>query len=746
MLVASGGKANSAILLGRSPSWLEEHAASELAKYLAMISGTEIPIARTPPSGVGVLAIGRPETNEITELARGKGLTGLSRENPGGDGFVIESIVLEGREVLLVGGSSDRGTLYAVYALLENVLGVGFFRDGELVPKQDTIDLVDLHISDSPRFQYREDGSGCIFAYSTPYWDMDDWKRELDWRAKKRVNMIWPFRIGGNIVGEILHDWGVLDQAPPGRREPTLDEEVHEYARKLGMRIPVILPNGSLPDAFYDKRRDARTLVTQYSEYPPTRQLHPLDPDLRRLVVDFIRRYTERYGTDHLYIAEFVSESVILEGADDIQQVRGDFARAISHALSEADPEGIWLPSSWSWDMFHDPPEGWTPEDVRAYLDAITAPVLVWDIWSEEAAKYEVTQHFFGRPWGFGVLHSFGGNSYLHGDVPGLIDRVRNLLRNPKADSCILFSSGPEIIGYNEFYLEAAARLSWNPLEVTLGGFVEDYCRHRYGETWASKIEPAWWELVASVYGPDSGSIVILMDPLYWLRPNLSLLHGAEKVQDRAAQLWQLREAYVPRLRRAMEIFLQSPDLLEGNVMARKDLVDIARQWIAERFNIEIRRARDAFLSGETEEFETAAEASLTILDQQIRLLSSWKPYRLDNKIIEATPRHGDDAARAVKHFHLWVTYNADLESEPLRDYYRMDLDGLVAGLYRPRVEAFLGSLRKEMARGKKEVDEGKLEVRYSEIESEFISAPLPSLWAGEDPVSIVSDLLELTK
>ena len=195
-----------------------------------------------------------------------------------------------------------------------------------------------------------------------------------------------------------------------------------------------------------------------------------------------------------------------------------------------------------------------------------------------------------------------------------------------------------------------------------------------------------------------------------------------------------------------MEIFLQSPDLLEGNVMARKDLVDIARQWIAERFNIEIRRARDAFLSGETEEFETAAEASLTILDQQIRLLSSWKPYRLDNKIIKATPRHGDDAARAVKHFHLWVTYNADLESEPLRDYYRMDLDGLVAGLYRPRVEAFLGSLRKEMARGKKEVDEGKLEERYSEIESEFISAPLPSLWAGEDPVSIVSELLELTK
>jgi alpha-N-acetylglucosaminidase len=656
----------------------------------------------------------------------------------------METIESDGVDILLLGGSSDRGTLYAVYSLLEDVLGVGFFRDGEYLPRLDDIELGDLDISERPRFSDREDGSGCIFAYSTPFWDWEDWRRELDWRAKRRANVIWPFNIGGDIVAHIMSDWGVSPRPPEKPLEKTLHERCYEYARDLGMRIPVIIPNGSLPDAFFEAHPECRTILSKYSDYAPYRQLHPSDPYFKRLVVEFIRRYANRYGTDHLYIAEFVSESVILDGADDVQHTRLDFARAMSEAILEADPEGTWMPCSWSWDMFHDPPEGWTPQQISEYLDAIDMPLVVWDLWSEEAAKYEKTEYFFGRPWGFGVLHSFGGNTYLHGDVPGLIDRVHRLVEDPRGRECNLFLSAPEIIDYNEFYIELASKLSWDPAKITLEGYIVDYCTHRYGQELGGILEPAWWDLVETVYGPDSGGIVILMDPLYWLRPNLELLHGSPKVTPIAGRLWPGREAYIPRLQSAIKTFLENSDQVRENQMATRDLLDITRQWIAERFNLQIRRTRDAFLVGDEIEFENGARECLQLLDDQTRLLSSWPPYRLDKKIERARDIHGNDADRAVKHFQVWVSYGdgPETEAESLRDYYRMDLDGLVSDLYRPRMEAFIAHLRDKLAEGEKTLDNDELDSIYTRIERRFISS-YHKTYPIEDAISVICDLLE---
>ncbi|HNZ38564.1 MAG TPA: hypothetical protein PKN69_03440, partial [Candidatus Latescibacteria bacterium] len=36
----------------------------------------------------------------------------------------------------------------------------------------------------------------------------------------------------------------------------------------------------------------------------------------------------------------------------------------------------------------------WTVEQVREYLDAATYPLIVWDTWSEEAAKYNARTTF----------------------------------------------------------------------------------------------------------------------------------------------------------------------------------------------------------------------------------------------------------------------------------------------------------------------------------------------------------------
>jgi hypothetical protein len=97
-----------------------------------------------------------------------------------------------------------------------------------------------------------------------------------------------------------------------------------------------------------------------------------------------------------------------------------------------------------------------------------------------------------------------------------------------------------------------------------------------------------------------------------------------------------------------------------------------------------------------------------------------------------------------VKHFQIWVSYGEgpESEAESLRDYYRMDLDGLVSNLYRPRVEAFITHLRDKLAAGEKTLDNDELDSTYTRIERRFISTP-QKVNPVEDTISVICDLLE---
>ncbi len=741
MLLTENGRACCTLVVGTDATWLERRAADELKKYLSTMSGAEVPIGETAPGQGTLVAIGRAETNPIVASAIAQNRVTLSENYPGRDGFVLKTVRLDERDVLVVGGSMDRATLYAAYALLEDVLGVGFFRDGERIPQVPTIELPEVDVAERPTFADRADG---FIAYSAKFWDWNDWMREFDWKAKRRANITWPFPVGGDIIPTIMAEWGVAPAPPPRGDEPTMHEKLRDHAHKLGMRMPIDVPCGtSLPDALFEAFPDCRTLKMQWSEYEPYRQLHPGDPLLQRLMVDYIRHYRERYGTDHIYTAEFASESRILDGASSNQEARLDFVRTASRALEQADPEGLWLPGSWSFDLAADDPgnpwqANWTIEDIREYLDTITVPFVVYDMWAEEAEKYKQTDYFFGHPWAFAVLHCFGGESHAHGDAPGLVNRVHDLLEQVEPGTCEMYCTLPEISEYNGFYFELSARLGWNPTDVTIERRVQDYCRKRYGAA-GEALEPAWWRLVDTIHGPESGTVKIIMDPLYWFRPDLRLLHGWPEDDERAIGLWTSRPAFIRKLREALEMFLGQADLLQTSEMARRDVVDVARHWIAERCGQALIGARDAFLERDAAGLAEAGAVALGLLDDQAHLLASWPPYRLDRKIEKSRERYGgDDAAEAIKHLHVWCTEAVGRHSVPLRDYYRMDLDELVSDYYKPRVAKYVEVLARKLASGETTLTDDELDAMYEPIEEAFIVAPLRSMPEGEDPVAIV--------
>ena len=113
MKITLNGKGMARIILPENPTPREKYAAEELCSYIEKISGAKL------SEGDGRIIIGGPERNPVArELISKKD---FFREVPGPEGFMILS---RGNDLLLAGSSKnphemERGTLYAVYELLE---------------------------------------------------------------------------------------------------------------------------------------------------------------------------------------------------------------------------------------------------------------------------------------------------------------------------------------------------------------------------------------------------------------------------------------------------------------------------------------------------------------------------------------------------------------------------------------------------------------------------------------------------
>jgi len=204
------------------------HAAEELAKYLEEMSGVDIPIhpAAQPPADYEyAIVVGNARNNPVTKQLYQAG-EDLGPSATDGEQFLIRSVARDGTDYLVLAGTDDVTTLYAVYDYLERFCGLGFFQDGEYVPEAKEVPIVGLDFVTTAKF--RDRGHNCfghigLKKYFDELWTLDDWKQELDWMAKRKLNML---------VVNFLHD--------PILADP---RAVCDYARSLGIRIATMAWN-----------------------------------------------------------------------------------------------------------------------------------------------------------------------------------------------------------------------------------------------------------------------------------------------------------------------------------------------------------------------------------------------------------------------------------------------------------------------------------------------------------------------
>jgi hypothetical protein len=142
------GKSSYSIVIAADAVAPEKNAAEELQKYLLEVTGVKLPIVTENEKTPGACRILLGQSKAVKNLLPDTDWKGL-----GFDGIIIKSV----GDDLVISGGRPRGTLYAVYTFLEDIVGCRWWTSTEsFIPKKPTLEIGKQNIRYVPKLQYRE--------------------------------------------------------------------------------------------------------------------------------------------------------------------------------------------------------------------------------------------------------------------------------------------------------------------------------------------------------------------------------------------------------------------------------------------------------------------------------------------------------------------------------------------------------------------------------------------------------------
>lgn len=491
--------------------------------------------------------------------------------------------------------------------------------------------------------------SVCTFGYSACWWDWDRWERELDWMALHGVNQplllagqeavsrrvflrlglgereiadhfsgpayLWWHRLG-NLNGHM----GPLSSGWIESQE-NLQRKILDRARELGMRPIVPGFSGFVPAGLQRLRPAVRLMSAEpWAGFEATTYIDPRCPAFVEIGRAYMDEYRRTYGPAGYFLCELFAEQVpCLDPATELEELRAT-GEAIWETLTTGavhppsagavgerpDESGCGLGATWvmqGW-PFYFARDYWTPERTEALLSAAPAGrVVILDLATEELETWRLQPAMREKGWMFNVVHNYGQNTHLHGDLRGFVDRAHAMLADPAHGRLLGMGISPEGIDQNPIVYELLTDLPWSGSFTSLNEWVRDYARSRYGQP-NDAAERAWAILSEAVYGREFHP-----HPRYrWhFRPGDQPLVASPDLNAVGSALAELLNA--------------SDDLGEsGNF--RRDLVDVAKTWLGGIADRLLETALETL--DPTTSFEALADLDRLLATRPEHRLSTW--------------------------------------------------------------------------------------------------------------------------
>lgn len=746
-VIVRDGHPVATVVLGEEASWQDRHAAEELIKYVELM--TEARLARMRESRLARVGpqprilLGRSATNAaIADLVQ-RGLVDLSADRLGEEGFIIKTVLDLPALTLVLGGSQDLGTLYAVCELLERFGRVGFFRYEEHVPRRKDFVIPETDLVWRPFFRERMYG-GQVHYFGIHWWDEAGWQEEMDWCAKHRIN--GDEYIPGPVEGQILTNraWARLGfevPDPPSREVGALalKQRVAQYGLRLGVRGPIGASKGRIPAHLVEQFRQKYPQVRTISSGHGMREalfVHPAEPLWKEMSQVFIRTYTEAFGNTGLFSLPSYGETALGDTEQEKEEFTREYARALGE-LSQWVQENLgaatWKLGTWSFNNR----QYWTLPRVKRLLDMIPPEVdlVLWDLMAESEPVYVSNEYWFGHKWAYQVFLGMGGNTHVHGDIGHLLGEVSAVLRDQRAiDTLVGFGWVTEARDYAPLYQDLVLQImKGDPIGFNLDDFLLDYAERRYGERDAEQMVRVLKKELTTVYGPRSeahmrdGFITTQSgNPCYWFGQGTYLAPFNDELRRRTVFD---RADWGPTLLSALEEALVVADRQTGNPAYDRDLVDIMRSYVQVEMNLATWRLVEAYQQGDEKTFAQQAQKAERLFQYLLAAIGTvpdrWEFSVAALEDIWKRAPNGKSGWQ-VRNFLYYVTFSRDPGGR-IHNYARSDRYEMVRDLYWPMYQTFLQTLRERFAAGERELpDDDFLRGLYGPIEEQFIEGPCP--------------------
>ncbi|MGW1104886.1 alpha-N-acetylglucosaminidase [Streptomyces sp. NPDC002540] len=475
----------------------------------------------------------------------------------------------------------------------------------------------------------------------------------------------------GGPVGEKLLD-----------RRAALGRRIADRLRLLGM-TPV-LPGyyGTVPPGFTD-RNPTGPVVPQgdWVGFERPDWLDPRGEMFPKVAEAFYRHQRRLFGDSTMYKMDLLHE-----GGRPGDVPIADAARAVMSALQTAHPGATWVLL------------GWQSNPSTQLIDAVDRNRLfIVDGLADRYNGLDREAAWHGTPYAFGTIPNFGGHTTIGANSAVWTTRF-NEWRTKPGSALRGIAYLPEGTGGNPVAYELFTELAWQSAPSDDAAWFAAYAERRYGgaDPHAAK---AWELLRAGPYGTPSGTWSESQDSLFTARPALTV--GSAASWSPSSMRYD-----ASTVQRALTELLQVAPELRKSDAYRFDVVDVARQALANRSRTLLPQIRSAYEEKDLALYRQRAtewKRDLALLD---RLLASDRRFMLGPWLKDARSWGDTDAERAAAEFDarsILTTWGhrSGSESGGLRDYANREWSGLVGDYYAERWTLYLDSLDTALATGR---------------------------------------------
>lgn len=562
----------------------------------------------------------------------------------------------------------------------------------------------------------------CTFGYTMPWWNWEDWERFIDWMALHGVNL--PLAITGQeaIWQKVWRDFGLDDDQirswftgpahlpwhrmcnidgvdgplPQGwiDGQKRLQKKILKRERELGMCPVLPAFGGHVPRQLKELFPDSQIYdIKGWAGFPRENLpcfLSPSDSLYARIQQAFIITQQAEYGTDHIYGFDLFNE---VDPPSWDPETLAAISRDAYGSISAVDSMAQWLQMGW---MFYYDRKHWTPEIIRAYLDAVPAgKVTILDYYTENVPVWTLTDSFYGQPWIFCYLGNFGGNTRFAGPFRKESGRISEAFEaaKPSGIGCTL-----EGFGLNRWLYEYVLERAWDnckPDDEWLAGLNKR----------RSSPPGFWQEMADSIYLRGSFS-------------EGALLCGRPCLEGSYA--WQVihKTAYGNLLLvKAWRRLLDSPSDSDA---WRYDAVAIGTQALSNHFSVLRDSLVNAFYQHDSTSVEEFSRQIKEIASDIAGLLACEPSFRLENWLDGAASWAEDPQEEHYYLHNAWHIITTWGVTPHLNDYASRLWSGLVSEYYAPRWNIFLEELSACLKEGR-DLDMNEIDRKVASFEQEAV-------------------------